>query len=178
VKQKAAVTPLWKLWELWSLAVVALLVAISPASVFAKEPTGSSSPGAASAPAPRDRAKTPQDAHRFWDQDNDWHFAGVGASRTLDYFSTLNFRRRGRNEIFLTNDLVDNHPAFAAVEAGATGLSIGVSCLFHHYNHHKLERWTSIVHIGAATTGAVHNYCLKTAHAVSPATQLVEPPSP
>src|SRR5579863_3517749 len=51
-------------------------------------------------------------AHRFWDKENDWLFAGVGASRSLDYFSTLNMRRRGRQEIFLTNDAVDNHAAF------------------------------------------------------------------
>jgi hypothetical protein len=103
-------------------------------------------------------------AHRFWDRENDWLFAGVGASRTLDYFSTLNMRRRGRQEIFLTNDAVDNHAAFAAIETSATGLSIGAAYLFHRYGHHKLERWTSIVHLGLATTGAVRNYCLKTAH--------------
>jgi len=102
--------------------------------------------------------------HRFWDKENDWLFAGVGASRTLDYFSTLNMRRRGRQEIFLTNDVVDDHPAFATIEAAATGVSIGASYLFHRYNHHKLERWTSIIHIGLATTGSVRNYCLKTAH--------------
>jgi hypothetical protein len=102
--------------------------------------------------------------HRFWDKENDWLFAGVGASRTLDYFSTLNMRRRGRQEILLTNDVVDNHAAFAVIEASATGASIGASYLFHRYGHHKLERWTSIVHIGLATTGAVRNYCLKTAH--------------
>ena len=102
--------------------------------------------------------------HRFWDKENDWLFAGVGASRTLDYFSTLNMRRRGRQEILLTNDVVDNHAAFAVIEASATGVSIGASYLFHRYGHHKLERWTSIVHIGLATTGAVRNYCLKTAH--------------
>ena len=73
-------------------------------------------------------------------------------------------RRRGRQEIFLTNGVVDNHPAFAAIEAAATGTSIGASFLFHRYGHHKLERWTSFVHIGLATTGAVRNYCLKTAH--------------
>jgi hypothetical protein len=88
----------------------------------------------------------------------------VGAARTLDYFSTLNMRRRGRQEIFLTDDLVDNHPAFAAIEAAATAASIGASGLFHRFGHHKLERWTSVVHIGLATTGAVRNYCLKTAH--------------
>src|SRR2546429_7043397 len=30
--------------------------------------------------------------HRFWDKENRWLFAGVGAARTLDYFSTLNMR--------------------------------------------------------------------------------------
>lgn len=102
--------------------------------------------------------------HRFWDRENNLLFAGVAASRTLDYFSTLNMRRRGRQEIFLTNDAVDNHAGFAFIEAGATGVSIGAAYLFHRYGHHKLERWTSIVHIGVASGGAVRNYCLKTAH--------------
>ena len=102
--------------------------------------------------------------HRFWDKENDLLFAGVAAARTLDYFSTLNMRRRGRREIFLTNDAVDNHAVFAVIAASATGVSIGAAYLFHRYGHHKLERWTSIVHIGLATTGSVRNYCLKTAH--------------
>jgi hypothetical protein len=102
--------------------------------------------------------------HRFWDKKNAWLFAGVGASRALDYSSTLNLRRRGDNEILLTNDLVDNHAAFAVVEAAGTAVSIGASYLFHRSGHHKLERWTSIVHIGLATSGAVRNYCLPTAH--------------
>ncbi|HTG27201.1 MAG TPA: hypothetical protein VK818_03170 [Methylomirabilota bacterium] len=102
--------------------------------------------------------------HRFWGKENDLLFAGVAAARTLDYFSTLNMRRRGRQEIFLTNDAVDNHAGFAFIEVGATGVSIGASYIFHRYGHHKLERWTSIVHIGLATTGAARNYSLKTAH--------------
>lgn len=102
--------------------------------------------------------------HRFWDRQNDLLFAGVGASRALDYSSTLNMRRRGRQEILLTNDVVDNHPAFAAIEAAATGVSVGVSYLFHHSGHHKLERWTSIIHATLATSGAIRNYSLKTAH--------------
>ena len=102
--------------------------------------------------------------HAFWDKENDWLFAAVGASRTLDYFSTLNMRRRGRDEILLTNEIVDNHAAFAAIEAGGVAVSIGASYLFHRYHHHKLERWTSIIHASLATTGAVRNYCLKTAH--------------
>jgi hypothetical protein len=115
-------------------------------------------------PAGKNQIKERPQDHRFWDKKNDWLFAGVGAVRTFDYFSTLNLRRRGDQEILITNDVVDNHAAFAVVEAAGTGVSIGASYLFHHYGHHKLERWTSIVHFGLATTGGVRNYCLKTAH--------------
>jgi hypothetical protein len=147
---------------------LALLFAMLPAGVaqdlVAQQPV--SIPDVkleAVAPAPR--ASLPaKGEHRFWDRTNDWLFAGVGASRTFDYFSTLNMRHRGRQEILLTNDVVDNHPAFAAIEAAGTATSIGVSYLFHRYGHHKLERWTSVVHIGLTSTGAVRNYCLKTAH--------------
>jgi hypothetical protein len=114
-------------------------------------------------PQPRPEA-TSKHEHRFWDKTNDWLFAGVGASRTMDYFSTLNLRRRGDQEILITNDAVDNHAAFAVIEAAGTGVSIGAAYLFHRYGHHKLERWTSIVHIGLTTTGAVRNYSLKTFH--------------
>ncbi|HVH50453.1 MAG TPA: hypothetical protein VM781_02210 [Candidatus Bathyarchaeia archaeon] len=110
------------------------------------------------------QAKPPLLEHPFWDRENDLLFAAVGASRTLDYFSTLNFRRRGRNEALLTNDIVDNHAAFASIEAAATVASIGVSYLFHRYHHRRLERWTSMVHASLTTSGAVRNYCLKTVH--------------
>jgi hypothetical protein len=100
--------------------------------------------------------------HRFWDRTNGILFAGVGAARALDYASTLNLRRRGLDEIFLTNSIVDNHPLFAGIEAAATAASIGVSYLFHRTGHHQLERWTSIVHFGVAAGGAARNYALKT----------------
>jgi hypothetical protein len=101
--------------------------------------------------------------HPFWDRQNVALFASVGASRALDYSSTLNMRRRGLSEILLTNGIVDNHPAFAAIEAGGTALSIGASYLFHRYHHHRLERWTSVVHASLATSGAIRNYSLKPA---------------
>jgi hypothetical protein len=105
--------------------------------------------------------------HRFWNATNSWLFAGNGASRTLDYFSTLNMRRRGRQEILLNNDVVDNHAAFAAIEAAGTGISTGAAYIFHRTGHHKLERWTSIIHIGATTAGAARNYGLESAHSCS-----------
>jgi hypothetical protein len=128
--------------------------------------TQSAAPARESARAKFSAVKAEKDpeAHRFWDRRNDWLFAGVGASRTLDYFSTLNMRRRGRQEILLSNEAVDNHAAFAVIEGAGTGFSIGASYLFHRYGHHKLERWTSTVHISLATAGAIRNYCLKTTH--------------
>lgn len=147
------------------LALSALTLTISSTALLAQE-QGASTPDAPkphSEPA-KPPAEPPAATHRFWDQENDWLFAGVAVSRGLDYSSTLNFRRRGRQEALLTDAIVDNHPAFAAIEAGATAASVGASYLFHHYGHHKLERWTSIVHIGLATGGAIRNYSLKTAH--------------
>jgi len=155
------------------VVLIALACLPGPRSVLAQ---GQSNAPSAPEPAKKPPTQAPPETHRFWDKENDWLFAGVGASRTLDYFSTLNFRRRGDQEVLLTNAVVDNHAAFASIEAGATGLSIGASYLFHRYGHHKLERWVSILHIGAATGGAINNYCLKTVHKAAPAPQLTRSP--
>jgi hypothetical protein len=148
------------------ILLVVLTTLIAASKVCAQTPaTEPQAPPEGVAPASeRNQTKKPTQEHRFWDKKNTWLFAGVGAARTLDYFSTLNLRRRGDQEILVTNDLADNHAAFAVVEAAGTGVSIGASYLFHRYGHHKLERWTSIVHFGLATGGAVRNYSLKTAH--------------
>src|SRR5580692_2356763 len=145
---------------------IVLVVSVCACAAFCQESPApkAQSPDVVRSSSDDQKSDLLEKQHRFWDRENDWLFAGVGASRTLDYFSTLNMRSRGRQEIFLTNDIVDNHAAFAVIEASATGVSIGASYLFHRYGHHKLERWTSIAHIGLTTTGAVRNYCLKTAH--------------
>jgi hypothetical protein len=165
----------------WLAIVVAFLsVAVAPAAYAQQEADKKqeSNPPAAPQPtsgapsadqtkpegAPKPTIPPASSEHRFWDRENDWLFAGVGAGRSLDYASTLNLRRRGINEVFLTNAIVDNHPLFAGIEAAATGASIGVSYIFHRTGHHRLERWTSIVHFGIATGGAIRNYALKTPH--------------
>jgi hypothetical protein len=142
-----------------TLLIAASKVGAQAPSIEPQSPSPAVVPAAGETQA---KVRTPE--HRFWDKKNDWLFASVGAARTFDYFSTLNLRRRGDQEVLLTNDIVDNHAAFAAIEAAGTGASIGASYLFHHYGHHKLERWTSMVHFGLTSTGAVRNYCLKTAH--------------
>jgi hypothetical protein len=96
--------------------------------------------------------------HRFFDSKNVGLFAGTGAIRLLDYTSTQYFRRRGLDEAFLTNGIVDNKPLFVAIEASGTAASIGFSYLFHKTGHHRMERWFSIVHIGVGTFGFIRNY--------------------
>ena len=152
-------------WKVTLILMILFLMA--PSHALAQDDAGASAnkPKVDSpAPAQTTAEKIQKPEHKFWDKENDWLFAGVAASRTLDYFSTLNLRRRGGNEILITNDAVDNHAAFATIEAAGTGLSVGASYLFHRYDHHKLERWTSIVHIGLASTGAVRNYSIKGIH--------------
>ena len=163
------------------IAVTCLLLAGASAARAQQQPAAENQDsGAPSKPKPvesaatADQAKTGQPSkptaspvpyvHSFWDRENDWLFAGVAAGRALDYASTLNLRRRGINEVFLTNSIVDNHPLFASIEAAATGASIGVSYIFHATGHHRLERWTSVIHFGVATGGAIRNYALKTPH--------------
>jgi len=159
--------------DFWIVVLIALACLLGSPSVLAQ---GQSNPPSAPEAAKKPPIQAPPETHRFWDKKNDWLFAGIGVSRTLDYFSTLNFRRRGDHEVLLTNAVVDNHAAFASIEAGATGLSIGASYLFHRYGHHKLERWVSILHVGAATGGAINNYCLKTVHTATPAPQVPRNP--
>jgi len=85
----------------------------------------------------------------------------VGAVRALDFTSTRYFRARGYNEGRLTNEIVDNAPLFASIEAAATTATIGVSYWLHRTGHHRLERWVCVVHIGAGVGVAARNYRMK-----------------
>jgi hypothetical protein len=110
---------------------------------------------------------SPVRQHAFWDRNNRLLFAGVGLMRALDYASTRNMQARGREEILLPDDVVNNSAGFAALEAAGTATSIGLSYLMHRTKHHKIERWISIVHIGVAGFGDIRNYALKSKHPVT-----------
>src|SRR5260370_33373012 len=96
-----------------------LVAMMGPSNLCGQEPAAAQrAPSADSVtPVRKNQTKELMREDGFWDKKNDWGFVGAGAARTLDYFSTLNMRRRGRQEILLTNDAVDNHAAFAAIEA-------------------------------------------------------------
>jgi hypothetical protein len=146
------------------IAVGCLVVATSLAAGQTSSPSGETNP---SGQQKSQRllqlsplVKPPDHEHAFWDRTNLELLAGVVAVRAMDYASTRHFRARGADEILLSNSIVDNKPLFAGIEVAGTAASIAVSYLFHRTGHHKLERWVSIVHIGAGTFGDVRNYTL------------------
>ena len=100
--------------------------------------------------------------HRFWDRENILLFSGVAVFRGLDYVSTRNFERRGRQEVLIPDDVVDNSAGFASLEAAGAATSVGISYVFHRTGHHKMERWLSIGHIGVTAFGVGWNFSLKT----------------
>src|SRR5215472_15814864 len=85
--------------------------------------------------------------HRFWDRENILLFSGVAVFRGLDYACTRNFQARGRTEILIPDDVVNNSAGFASLEAAATVTSVGISYIFHRTGHHKMERCFSFGHI-------------------------------
>jgi hypothetical protein len=114
-------------------------------------------------PAPSPIAERPT-VHRFWDGENALLFSGVAVFRGLDYASTRNFMARGREEVLIPDDVVNNSAGFAGLEAAATATSVGLSYLMHRTGHHKLERWVSIAHISVTGFGVVRNYSLESKH--------------
>ena len=100
--------------------------------------------------------------HAFWDRSNLTLFSGVILSRAADYASTRNMQARGREEILLPDDVVNNSAGFAALESAGTAASVGLSYWMHRTGHHKLERWISVVHIGVTGFGIARNYSLPT----------------
>ncbi len=116
-------------------------------------------------PAPSPPTQVPP-PHAFWDRTNTLLFSGVGVFRGLDYASTRNFQARGREEVLIPDDVVNNSAGFAGLEVAGTAASVGLSYWMHQVGHHKIERWISIIHIGVTGFGVARNYSLKSKHSV------------
>ena len=142
------------------LAFLLITLVLIPFPAQAQQSTAT--PDSAPAPVPDAPSRNPP--HAFWDRTNILLFSGVAVFRGLDYASTRNFLARGRDEILIPDDIVNNSAAFASLEAAGTLTSVGLSYLLHRTHHHKLERWLSIGHIGVTGFGVVRNYSLKSKH--------------
>jgi hypothetical protein len=93
--------------------------------------------------------------HRFLNRGNTVLFAAVGGMAAADFCVTRsNLAHGGRELNPVTSVLAGSTTGLALNFVGETAGSIGISYLFHKTGHHKLERMTSFVNIGASA-GAV-----------------------
>jgi hypothetical protein len=98
-------------------------------------------------PTPAEKAFT----HPFWDRENKTLFAINGALAGADFFVThRNLRQHGKELNPVARMFTGSTPALATNFALETGGVIGVSYLFHKTGHHKLERVTSYINLGAS----------------------------
>lgn len=141
-----------------ALCIFSFLLAV--ASVRAQDTAPGKIPSSINTPKQISPLKTASGPHKFWDTENVGLFAGVAVTRALDFTSTQHFRERSHNEILLNNQIVDNKPLFAGIEAAGIAASIGACYWLHRTGHHRAERWVSMVHIGVGTFGDIHNYGL------------------
>ena len=140
-----------------------LIASLAAAQQTTPAPAGQVS-NDAPVPSAHPAAEPPLPPHPFWDRTNILLFSGVGVFRGLDYASTRNFQARGREEVLIPDDVVNNSAGFAALEVAGTATSVGLSYWMHRIGHHKIERWISIVHIGVTGFGVARNYSLKSKH--------------
>lgn len=145
------------------LMVVCVTSVLINLSAHAQEPAPQNQ-NPVSPPTPMPDAPSKTQPHAFWDRTNILLFSGVAVFRGLDYASTQNFLARGREEVLIPDDIVNNSAAFAGLEVASTAASIGLSYWMHRIGHHKIERWISIVHIGVTGFGVVRNYSLESKH--------------
>ena len=154
-------------WALVLTILLAGLPALGQTNTRTNDAVLVDAPGV-SAPAIEASPVTPVEKipaeHRFWDRQNVFLFSGVAVFRALDFASTKNFMARGRTEVLIPDDIVNNNAGFASLEAAGAATSIGISYIFHRTGHHKMERWLSIGHISVTGFGVAWNYSLKSKH--------------
>lgn len=93
--------------------------------------------------------------HKFWDRQNTLLFATVAALNGADFAITRSNLQSGGQEL---NPVVRifgrSTPGLAVNFVGETAGVVTLSYFFHKTGHHKLERFISVVDIGASA-GAV-----------------------
>jgi len=131
--------------------------AMSSSSSAAALPNTTFRPTGSGAIAPAIIVAAPQptfkpEAHPFWDHKNRTLFALNGAMAGADFFVTRqNLGHNGKELNPVARMFTGSTPALAANFALETGGVMGISYLFHKTGHHKLERITSYVNLGASS---------------------------
>ena len=93
--------------------------------------------------------------HKFWDRQNKMLFIAATALNAADFAVTRSNLQSGGREL---NPIVrmfgNSTPGLAVNFVGETAGVITLSYFFHKTGHHKLERFVSVVDVGASA-GAV-----------------------
>ena len=95
--------------------------------------------------------------HAFWDRSNLALFTGNAALSAADFFVTRSNLQGGGRELNPMVRIFGRSTAgLAANFAGETAGIVAVSYFFHKTGHHRLERITSTVNLGASATAVAY----------------------
>jgi len=119
-------------------------------------PTG---PGtAAASPVVGSSLPEAPENHRFWDNQNRALFAMVAALCAADFVVTwANLQSGGKELNPVTRVFSGSTAGLAANFAGETAGIVGLSYYLHRTGHHRLERITPMLNIGASTFAVVYD---------------------
>jgi hypothetical protein len=130
-------------------------VTVNPAPLN-PDPVGSS----AAAPSPVVASVLPEapSHHKFWDNQNRALFTTVAALSAADFAFTRAILQNGGKELNPVTRLFSGSTAgLAANFAGETAGIIGLSYYFHKTGHHRLERITPMLDIGASSFAVAYD---------------------
>jgi hypothetical protein len=135
--------------------LIAGLIATACSASFAQGPSPEA-PTSAVQPAAGVVLQQPSfETHKFLDRQNRALFITVAALNGADFAVTRANLQNGGHELNpIVRPLASSTPALAINFAAETAGVIAVSYLFHKTGHHKFERLTSYINIGASA-GAV-----------------------
>jgi hypothetical protein len=126
---------------------------------FGSDNLGAVSPRAvAASPAVANTLPEAPSEHRFWDNKNRVLFATVAALSAADFAVTRANLQNGGKELNPVTRLFSGSTAGLAVNfAGETAGIIGLSYYLHKTGHHRLERITPMLNIGASSFAVVYD---------------------
>jgi len=136
-------------------SVIALALLMACPLSFAQGPAPDA-PTTAVEPASNSVVLQPSfETHRFLDRQNRILFVAVAALNGADFAVTRANLQSGGHELNpIIRPIASSTPALALNFAAETAAVVGISYFFHKTGHHKFERLTSYVNIGASA-GAV-----------------------
>jgi hypothetical protein len=126
---------------------------------FAAANLGPAGPGAVTvSPVVANALPEAPSQHRFWDNQNRVLFVTVAALSAADFAVTRSNLQNGGKELNPVTRLFSGSTAgLAANFAGETAGIIGLSYYLHKTGHHRLERITPLLNIGASSFAVVYD---------------------